>query len=674
MKESGNSNRLIGETSPYLLQHARNPVDWYPWGDEALERAREKDQPILVSIGYSSCHWCHVMERESFENEDIARYMNENFTCIKVDREERPDVDQIYMDAVQAMGVHGGWPLNVFLTPDQKPFYGGTYFQPQSWLQLLKNVAGTFKSKRQELEESADRLAQHISKSDVLKFDLAPVEDDFLMEKLTPAVENLRERFDLTYGGLRKAPKFPMPTLWTYLLRYSHFKKDAQLHDHVIFTLEKMVHGGIYDQAGGGFSRYSVDAEWFAPHFEKMLYDNGQLMSLYSEAWLTSGKPVFKEAVYDTGSFIKRELMSPEGAFYSALDADSEGEEGKYYTWTTGEFEKITGNEKDIWSAYFGVTEEGNWESGRNILTRNQDEGFLENRFIDSPVKPSDKLREIKSLLLREREKRIRPGLDNKVLAGWNGMMMKGLIDASLAFGEKEFLELALQNARYLKANHYQDGILYRTPLGVHYPIPGYLEDYAFVIHGLITLYQATFDEEWLFWARDMIGYTTGNFYDEKENLFYFSSERSGKLIARKKEIFDNVIPSSNSEMAINLFLAGELFGEETYTGMAEKMIRRMMNLLFNEPEYLTNWGKLYLMFSNPFAEIAIVGKDPLQLQNQMAKHYIPNKVFCGTASASRLPLLRDKKITEKNTIFVCYDKACKLPVNSAGDALKLIQ
>jgi uncharacterized protein YyaL (SSP411 family) len=673
MSESGKVNRLIHEASPYLLQHAHNPVDWYPWGNEALDKALKKDLPMLVSIGYSSCHWCHVMERESFENEDIARYMNENFICIKVDREERPDVDQIYMDAVQAMGINGGWPLNVFLTPDQKPFYGGTYFLPQSWLQLLKNVTHTFSSKREEINSSAERLTHHISKSEVLKFDLAPNEDSFSMEAIAPSIERFKERFDRESGGIRKAPKFPMPVLWSYLLRYAHLTSDRPLNDHVIFTLEKMVRGGIYDQIGGGFSRYSVDAEWFAPHFEKMLYDNAQLLSLFSEAYLKSENPLFKEAVYDSIHFIKRGMMSPEGGFYSALDADSEGEEGKYYTWSAGEFERVCGEHAEIWAAFLGVEPEGNWEPGKNILIRKEDFEFLGKKLGISSSESHQKWHDIKGRLLHVREKRIRPGLDNKILTGWNGMMIRGLVDTFHSFGEGEFLDLAVKNAGYLFDNHFQKGILYRTSLKGNHPIPAYLEDYAFLIRGLISLYQADFNEKWLHWAREMIDHTLAAFYDDHEDLFYFSDQHTGRLIVRKKELFDNVIPSSNSEMAQNLFLAGELLGEPNYSGIAEKMLRRIMTLLHHEPEYLTNWGNLYLMFANPFAEIAILGPRAMDMKNELARHFIPNKVFCGSTSSSDLPLLQDKTITERTTLYVCYNKACKLPVHSAEKALKLI-
>jgi len=674
MNDSGNTNRLIKETSPYLLQHAHNPVNWYPWGDEALKEAQKNDLPIIVSIGYSSCHWCHVMERESFEDEKIAQYMNDHFICIKVDREERPDVDQIYMDAVQAMGINGGWPLNVFLTPDQKPFYGGTYFQSQSWLQLLKNVINTFSNQREELNSSAEKLASHISESDVLKFNLVPEEEPFLLENLKSSINELSDRFDLNKGGLQKAPKFPMPSIWNYLLRYAHFTTDKTLTDHVLKTLEKIARGGIYDQIGGGFSRYSVDAEWFVPHFEKMLYDNGQLISLYSDAYLVSGNKIFKEVVYDTISFVDREMTNPAGGFYAALDADSEGIEGKYYTWDYENFCHVVGNESKFWADYFSITPNGNWEKQRNILTQHININLIKNEFKINTDAALEKFRDIKRKLLVEREKRIRPGLDNKILAGWNGLVLKGLIDAYHSFGQPEFLKLALKNAEYLKIHHYKEEILYRTPFKEYNAVQGYLEDYAFVIRGLINLYQATFDESWLNWAEKLVKYSLHFFYDESENLFFFNGNQTNKLIARKKELFDNVIPSSNSEMAINLFLLGLLKDLPEYSNLAEKMIKRMNKLIVKEPEYLANWRNLYMMYAAPFAEIAIIGKESLELKDQLSKHYIPNKIFCGTDTNSELPLLKDKKITGRTTIFVCYNKTCRLPVQSIEDALELIQ
>jgi uncharacterized protein YyaL (SSP411 family) len=538
----------------------------------------------------------------------------------------------------------------------------------------LKNVSNTYKTRKKEIFDSAERLTQHISKSDVLKFDLESLSDDFSLDKLNPSIGKLSDRFDPTFGGLRKAPKFPMPSLWNYLFRFAHFSKNKTLRDHVIFTLEKIVRGGIYDQIGGGFSRYSVDAEWFAPHFEKMLYDNARLVSLYSEVYLVSEKHVFKDAVYDTIGFIQREMTSPEGGFYSALDADSEGIEGKYYTWSDDEFGKVTEDMKEIWASWFDVNPEGNWEQNRNILTQNRDIDFLQEKLGLSTQKILENIRDIKDKLRKEREKRIRPGLDHKILAGWNGMMIKGLVDAFHSFEEKEFLDLAIKNSRYLKENHYREGILYRTAVQSNRPIPGYLEDYAFVIRGVLSLYQATFDESWLEWANDLVQYAIRHFYDENENLFFFGKKDSSKLIARKKELFDNVIPSSNSEMGINLFQAGLLLDERKYSEIAEKMIQRILKLLYTEPEYLSNWGNLYLMFANPFAEIAITGENSLVMKNRLSKYYMPNRIFCGTASESELPLLKEKKLTDPATIYVCYNKTCKLPVHSVEEALKLIR
>ncbi len=674
MKNEKNTNRLIHEESPYLLQHAYNPVDWYPWGKEALEKAVDEDKPIIVSIGYSACHWCHVMEHECFESREIAGYMNQHFVNIKVDREERPDVDQIYMDAVQAMGINGGWPLNVFLTPDQKPFYGGTYFPPQSWLQLLKNVVNTYSTKRKELINSAERLTEHIGRSEIAKFELAPEEKSWRNEEVIPSLKDLEQHFDAVNGGFQQAPKFPMPSLWKYLLRASGFTGQQDIRSHVIFTLVKMARGGIYDQIGGGFARYSVDAGWLVPHFEKMLYDNGQLISLYSEAFQQTGKELFREVVYDTIEFVERELRSPPGGFYSALDADSEGEEGKFYVWTKAEFVEVAGDDDpEFWNEYFNVTTEGNFEEGKNILTRRYGYEKIADKFDISLEEAKEKYTMIKNQLLERRKRRVRPGLDNKILAGWNGLMLSGLLDAYDAFGDQKFLEFALTNANYLVRDHIKDGRLYRTPAGSKNPVSGYLEDYAFVIKAFLSLYQADFDEKWLREANELTKFVNDHFYDTREEMFFYTDDISTPLISRKKEIFDNVIPGSNSAMAKNLFVLGAVMYNKDYTDRAENMISRISKILIQEPRYLSNWGQFYLMLSNPFAEIAVVGKEAKKIRKELASHYYPNRLFCGTISSSGLPLLKDKKATDGTRIFVCYDKTCKRPVSSSEEALKLM-
>ena len=667
------ANRLIHESSPYLLQHAYNPVDWYPWSDEALEKAAIEDKPILISIGYSACHWCHVMERESFENDRIAGFLNTHFISIKVDREERPDVDQLYMDAVLAMGVQGGWPLNVFLTPEQKPFFGGTYFPPQSFYDILNNVNTAFQSKREKLNLSAEELANHLSKSDVVKYGLLASIPNSGESQLTESMRLMAPKFDLTSGGFNKAPKFPMPSIWKYILRYGHFFEEEPFIDHVIFTLQKMARGGIYDHLGGGFARYSVDDKWFVPHFEKMLYDNGQLLSLYSEAYLFTGNPEFAGILKETAGFLAREMLSPEGGFYSALDADSEGVEGKFYTWQEEEFRKVAGKEPDFWTDYFGLKKDGNWENGLNILTNHKSIGPISEKFNCTAAQASKMLFNLKKDLLEVRSERVRPALDDKILAGWNGIALSGLIDAGQALEDNDLLSLALKNARYLLKHHIHEGCLSRTSSQYNRSIPGCLEDYAFVIQAFIKLYQVLFDESWLKRVKELLDYTIDNFFDSREGFFFYTDKNARPLIASRKELLDNVIPASNSVMAENLFLSGLIFDEEDYTQKATEMTNHMKKLLFAEPEYAANWGSVFLMLNQPFAEIAIIGTDYKEIRDRINKKYHPNKLFCGAKSTSELPLLKGRKNRDRNTIYVCYDKSCKVPVNTAQEALKLL-
>ncbi len=670
----GEPNRLINASSPYLQQHAYNPVDWYPWGQEALEKAKKEDKPIIVSIGYSSCHWCHVMERESFENDSIAEIMNEHFVSIKVDREERPDVDQIYMDAVQAMGQNGGWPLNVFLTSDQKPFYGGTYFPPQSWAQLLTNIAKAYENKRQEIEESANQLTNAIATSEVIKFELDPSDKPFETSILKDAYISFSKSFDRRRGGFDRAPKFPMPANWLYLLRYYHFSEDKDARRQLEVTLDEMANGGIYDQAGGGFARYSTDADWLVPHFEKMLYDNGQLMSLYAEAYTVTGKALYKEVVYQTTDWLEREMLE-DGGFYSALDADSEGEEGKFYVWTWDEFNNILGSSAKIMADYYNVTENGNWEHGKNILHKTtSDEDFAKKN--DLTLKAFRKMVEDADIkLLKAREERVRPGLDDKILSGWNGLMLKGLADAYEAFGDERFLNLALENAQFIEKNMLNNNQLYRSYKGGEATIDGYLEDYAFVIDGLIALYQITFDEHWLSLAKSLTDYSLEHFYDEEEGMFYFTDDSSQKLIARKKEVFDNVIPASNSQMATNLYLLGVIYDNPDYQDKSKNMLSRMSNLISDQIAYLSNWAILYSYMATPTAEISIVGSDAFELRDGIFKTYHPNKVVMGAKDSSNLPLMKGKyPVNEQSTIYVCYNKTCKLPVHNVSEALEQLK
>ncbi|WP_026463127.1 thioredoxin domain-containing protein [Adhaeribacter aquaticus] len=666
------ANRLLHESSPYLLQHAYNPVDWYPWGEEALQKAKLEQKPILVSIGYAACHWCHVMEHQSFEKEEIAQVMNEHFICIKVDREERPDVDQIYMDAIHAMGIQGGWPLNVFLNSEAKPFYGGTYFSPQHWVQVLKNIAEAYQNHREELDNSAEQFAQHINLSDLHKYGLKQSESDFSEKDFQQLYHKFSLRFDTVRGGMGKAPKFPMPVNYFFLLRYYHHTNQQAALEQTILTLQEMALGGIYDQVGGGFARYSVDEDWLVPHFEKMLYDNGQLISLYAEAYSVTKNPLFKAVVYETVAFVQRELMNEEGGFYSSLDADSEGEEGKFYVFRQEELAEILGGEEPLFSRYYNITEEGNWEHGVNILHRHiTDEAFAAQENLEIPVLQK-LVADWKAKIMEVREKRVRPGLDGKILTSWNALMLKGLTDAFKVFGDLTFLNLALSNATFLKNKVRNGKGLFHNYKNGKASIPGFLEDYALLIQAYISLYEVTFSEHWLMEAQRLTEYTIQNFLDTDEQLFYFTDKTAEKLIARKKEIMDNVIPASNSVMGINLHFLSLLFDVPQYMELSDNMLAKVKPLLIKEPSHLANWASLYFLKLKSTAEIAIVGEEAETIRQQLGSYFYPNAVVVGTTTESDLPLLQDREpLYEQTTIFVCYNKACQLPVHTLVEALE---
>ena len=671
------TNRLAQESSPYLKQHAQNPVAWYPWSEEALTRAREEDKPIIVSIGYSACHWCHVMEHECFEDEEVAQLMNEHFVSIKVDREERPDVDQVYMEAVQMMGIQGGWPLNVFLTPDQKPFYGGTYFPKDNWTQLLDNIAQAYQHNREELTKSAEEFTQHLARPDHERYAIggpdaiAPLQ---AKQQLDDIYRTFARGFDTERGGMDKAPKFPMPSQWLFLMRYVAATDNKSALQQLRLTLNEMANGGIYDQVGGGFARYSVDAEWFAPHFEKMLYDNGQLLSVYAEAYTLTQEVLYRKVVDETVAFVARELTSEAGGFYSALDADSEGEEGKFYTWTYDEIKSALGEEADLVIDYFGVTEAGNWEDGRNILHKRKSSDDFARRYDLNFLDLDELIEEVKKKLLKQRAARERPGLDDKIIASWNGLMLRGLVDAYAATGSADTLALAQRNAHFLvnKMMRQQGdtAVLYRTyqaePDG---RTNGYLDDYASVTDALLALYQVTFDEQWLAPVQQLMAYVQQHFWNEAEGFFYYTDDRSA-LIVRKKELFDNVISASNSVMARNLYHAGLLFDRTEDQAQATAMLSRMMPLLKKDPAYLSNWACLLTELATPTAEIAIVGPDYPTTVLELNQQYYPNKLLVGTGSKSDLPLLQHREPLEsRTTIYVCYNKTCQLPVHATHEA-----
>jgi uncharacterized protein YyaL (SSP411 family) len=666
------TNNLIKETSPYLLQHAHNPVNWYAWGDEALEKAKKENKLLLISIGYSACHWCHVMEHESFENEEVAKIMNDNFICIKVDREERPDIDQIYMNAVQLMTGRGGWPLNCFALSTGEPFYGGTYFQKDQWIQLLNNVTNEYKVSPQKVVEYAQKLTEGIKTSEILPM----IKDNtpFSMDILDAGVARIKKQFDYVEGGGNHAPKFPMPNNYQFLLQYYYHTKDKEVLDVIELTLDKMAYGGIYDQIGGGFARYSTDKYWKAPHFEKMLYDNGQLVSLYSEAYQLTKKPLYKHIVYQTLEYVEREMTAKNGAFYSSLDADSEGEEGKFYVWSKEELQSILKADFEFAKEYYNVNSTGKWE-GHYILLRKKDNDKIAKLFNLSTEEVEKKIDRINATLLKERAKRIRPGLDDKTLTSWNAIMLKGYVDAYNVFGEEKFLKSAIKNADFIVSTQIRkDGGLNHNYKNGISNLDGYLEDYSFTTEALIALYQATFDEKWLTHSKQLTDYAIAHFYDTETGFFFFTSNNAKGLIARKMELSDNVIPASNSSMAKTLFLLGEIYYNEDYTKKSKQMLKNIEAQISQYISGYSNWGILMLNNVKPFYEVAISGKKAQSKRQELNDSYIPNKLIIGSTKESKLPLLEMKQVNGKTMIYVCYNKACQKPVENVSEALLQIK
>ena len=667
-------NLLAKETSPYLLQHAHNPVDWYPWGEAALEKARVENKPILVSIGYSACHWCHVMERESFEDTDVAAVMNEHLVCIKVDREERPDVDAIYMDAVHLMGVRGGWPLNVFLMPDAKPFYGVTYLPPQNWVQLVQSIHNAFENHHQELVASATGFADSLQTSEVEKYGLLSDKSAYSEEFMDGMFEGLKKQFDRMDGGTNRAPKFPMPSIYKFLLRYFDATQNPEALSQVELTLNRMALGGIYDHVGGGWARYSVDADWFIPHFEKMLYDNAQLISLYSETFSLTKNPLYADRIRQTLLWLDSEMRSREDGFFSALDADSEGVEGKYYVWTAEELTEVLGEDYIWFSQLYDINEDGNWEHGLNHLHLTRDvsvaarlNGIYTENFEQNYRMALQKLAD-------RRKERIRPGLDDKILASWNGLLLKGLTDAYRALGDENIRETAVRLGGFLQEKLIDGGKIWHSYKAGKRTIPGFLEDYAAVTDGLLGLYQITFNEKWLRLAETLLDQTIENFYDPTDGFFFFTDAQAEALIARKKEIFDNVIPGSNSLLAQALYQAGLLLDRPDYVKLVDRMLGKMERILGQDIQVATNWAALYSQRVTPTAEVVITGSQIQSIRKEFDQYFVPNKVVAGSAGKSDLPLLEGRTpVDGKTLIYICFNKTCLLPVETVEEALGLL-
>ncbi len=682
-KNVKSANRLEHESSPYLRQHAYNPVDWYPWGEEALRAAREQDKAILLSIGYSACHWCHVMEHESFEDEEIAELMNEHFINIKVDREERPDLDAIYMSYVQMTTGSGGWPLTTFLTPEQMPFFGGTYFPPHDhygrpgFKRVLQTISKMYKEQRQKLERGHEETLKRLTAAAQLNA-TASIVDETILEK---AYTSLSRQFDPHHGGFGGAPKFPSAMNLGFLLRFYHRKRNVSALEMINLSLREMAHGGIYDQLGGGFHRYSVDEQWLIPHFEKMLYDNALLTRLYLEAYQATGEPLFRQIVEETLTYVQREMLDPAGGFYSSQDADSEGEEGKFFLWSMAEVQAVLGKEEvRLFADYFDVTRAGNFED-KNILHPRMDLNAFASNLHMSGAELKRLLDQHRKKLFQARGKRIAPGRDEKVLAAWNGLMLTAFSQAAWVFNRADYLNVSLRNAQFLVTEMMVKGRLMRSWKDGKTKLNAYLEDYALVIEGLLTTYQASGDTQWLDWARDLMELQCTLFQDTGIGDFFFTSSDHESLLVRQKEYFDNATPSGNSVSCFNLLRLAKLVGEKRYYQQGEQILRYMANSLSRHPMAFGYWLQALDFFFGPVEEIALIGPrdEREKLLQPLRTLFLPCKVIAiaevvDQNLAEKVPLLAGKSIIDgKTAAYVCQDYICQKPVTSPEQLEKLL-
>ena len=680
-------NDLINETSPYLLQHAHNPVNWFPWGDKALAIAKEKDLPILVSIGYSACHWCHVMERESFENELVAAYMNEHFVNIKIDREERPDLDHLYMDALQAISGSGGWPLNMFLTPDGRPFYGGTYFPPEkafnrpSWLDVLHSMTDVWINKRDEAEQQANTLVEHIKKSnafgDAKSFlPITETVDFFNKDDCRLMKTNLLKSADTTDGGFGKAPKFLQTFSLQYLIQYAHLFSDEVCKDHAVFTLKKMLHGGIYDQLAGGISRYSTDDQWLAPHFEKMLYDNALFAGVLCDAYQLTRESFLADGIRSTLDFFINEMKHPQGGYFTALDADSEGDEGKYYVWQKEEIDALLGGNAPLFCAYYNVSEEGNWE-GKNILNIQLPALAIADKFNIDIEEFDIVIKNARQILLNARIRRTKPGTDDKILLGNNALFITALCKGYCALQDENYKAVAIDLHKFLVLtfkNEAAEEALFHTYKNEQARYPAFLDDYAYFIQACINLQEITSNQEYLVKARDLTDYVLKNFADEKSPYFFYTNMNQHDIVVRKIDLYDGAIPSANAIMAQNLFYLGTVFDNSSWYSLAGEMLHSVFNALKKYPSSFAVWGSIYLLQTGNINEIIIAGENIKLLLKQVLDEYIPNKILQSSTQEYKLPLLQDKNYLSEGKIYLCKNYSCFEPVYTVLQLMPMLK
>ena len=667
-------NKLGLETSPYLLQHANNPINWNAWNAESLALAQQKNQLIIVSVGYSACHWCHVMEHESFEDLAVAETMNRDFVAIKVDREERPDIDAVYMKAVQIMNNQGGWPMNVVCLPDGRPIWGGTYFRKNEWINSLEQLQELYVENPEKMYEYADKLQAGIKAIGIIQNENS--ETEISQDILLPLIEKWKRSFDSEFGGMARAPKFMMPNNYKFLLRFAHQNNDSQLLDFVNLTLTKMAYGGLFDTVDGGFSRYSVDIKWHVPHFEKMLYDNAQLVSVYADAYKLTKNNLYKTVIEKTLAFVEKEWFTNFGGFFSALDADSLNaekklEEGAFYVWTKPQLQQLLGNDFELFAEVFNINDFGFWEHNNYVLIQNNS---LENIAFANKM-PLQVLETKKSnwekLLYLEREKRAKPRLDDKCLTSWNALMLKGFIDAFKALENEHYLKIAIKNANFIVDNLWsENGNLFHNFKNNNATINGYLEDYCFVIEAFIALYEVTFDEKWLHKSKQLVDYCFDHFYDIDSSFFAFTSNIDDKLITTHFEIEDNVISASNSVMAENLFKLSIYFENQYYETICRKMLHHVIPNI-DYPSAYANWMNVFMHFSDSNKELAICGNNAIENAKIFHKSYFPNVVLAGTNRDSELPFLKNRFQKNQDLFYLCQNKTCGLAKRDFFEIIK---
>ena len=659
-------NMLAGETSPYLLQHAENPVHWQAWSEEVWEMAKAEDKLVLISIGYSSCHWCHVMEAETFENDSVARFMNEHFINVKVDREERPDVDHVYMTAVQLMTGSGGWPLNVLVLPNGKPLYGGTYHPTEQWMQVLTEINRLYREDPQKANDYADRVAKGVAEVNLIE---APAAEGIPgMETISGAVELWKNEWDLQWGGFKGEQKFMLPSNLDFLLDYAYLTKDQQAADHLRKTLQLMSRGGVFDQLGGGFYRYSTDSEWRIPHFEKMLYDNAQLIGVYARAFKFYQDPEFRETADRIFGFLRQEMKNPDGGYYAALDADSEGIEGKYYTWSEADLKSLLGGEFDIFADYYGIGGAAGENNTDWVLYRNQsDQAFAQKQGITLT-----ELSALKSgwhkVLMQERSRRTRPGMDDKIITSWNALLVSSLVTAYEAFDKADYLNEAVHLFASVLEQTYDSGDLQHSFKKGAATQPGFLEDYTYMAQAAFKLYQATADEVYLNTAEELIAEAQARFRKTDSPLYRFKED--DELIAAIVKTTDGVLPSPNTVLAELFLKLGHFKYDKAYLQQHQEMLRLLSGRFLQSPQNYAAWGSLLLLQQNNYYEVAIVGEQARDLQAEMNRNFLPNALVVASETPSELPLYEQRFVGGETYIYVCQNHSCKLPVTAVEKAL----